>query len=41
MAANFYSELETNYSLLDIEENVVEDLFVDDLWDELTPQETF
>ena len=41
MATNFYSELETNYSLFDIEENVVEDLSVDDLWGEMTPQETF
>ena len=41
MATNFYSELETNYILLDIEENVVEDLSVDDLWGEMTPQETF
>ena len=41
MATNFYSELESAYSLLDIEENIGEDLFVDDPWDELASHKTF
>ena len=41
MATNFYSELESAYSLLDIEENIGEDLFVDDHWDELASHDTF
>ena len=35
------SELESAYSLLDIEENIDEDLFVDCHWDELDSQESF